>query len=209
MQIVGFFSGSDKFLNLSCYLQTKSAFIIKGTFYFFGFLWHFYNCSSWFTGSWDKREAWQEWLDPLKHRFANPALDLRELLFMGFVVLIWKTERLSYHFKGKHFFSAVIIKDGIGSANPIHIEGNFVLKVSSLQGGKWMKWFLWMNIFFISYMKTNWKPNVDFYSCDESWWAAENNFSLRHNLFSNTYLISSDGKQSKGCLELWRVFGID
>lgn len=83
-------------------------------------------------------------------------LDLRELLFMNVVVLIGKTERLSScHFKGKHFFSAVIIKDEIGSANPIHIERNFVLKISSLQGGKWKKRFLQMNIFFISYMKTN------------------------------------------------------
>lgn len=36
---------------------------------------------------------------------------------------------VSCHFKRKHFLSADIIKDGIGSAKSSHVEGNFALRV--------------------------------------------------------------------------------
>lgn len=45
------------------------------------------------------------------------------------VVSFERAERLfSCHFKRKHFFSADIIKERIGSTNPNHVKGSFALK---------------------------------------------------------------------------------
>ena len=103
-------------------------------------------------------------------KFANSNLDLSKLLFGGFSVVSFKrTKRLSFcHSKRKHFFSADVIKDEVGSTKPKLcwefcpenlITSRWEMEKTILTNG---------HFFSISYTKTNPKLRVYFYCCNES-----------------------------------------
>lgn len=115
------------------------------------------------------------------------------------VVFFERTKRFSScHFTRKHFFSADIIKDGIGRANSTPAERTFALK--RLIGPRWQveEPILTDGHFPRNLIqKQNKKLRVCFYFCDESWGAGSRLPSKRSDLISFLLLMSSLGMGSR------------